>query len=158
VFYRRKKGGYAIGRETFVVFWKEVNTPLGLPGQEQAICIRTSFVPLDGKPPKAAEVRYYATSLPPHEASAEALAQMIRGHWGVENKLHHVKDRTFLEDRHWLKNSAAAQVFTFLRTLVVDALRQVRIPGGTGREHCPERVEYMQGDICRPLQLVCNKN
>jgi len=132
-----------------------VDTPLGLPGQSQAICTRTFFVPLsDAVPAKAPEVHYYATSLPPHQASAKRLARLIREHWWVENKLHHVKDRTFLEDRHWVKNPATACVFTFLRTLAADMLRRVQIPGGTGREHCPARIEYMQGCVSRPLRLV----
>jgi len=136
-----------------------VDTPLGLPGQSQAVCTRTFYVPLHaGLPPKKSEAHYYATSLPPHQASAKRLARLIREHWWVENKLHHVKDRTFLEDRHWVKNPALAQTFTFLRTLAADVLRRVRIPGGTGREHCPERIEYMRGDVLRPTRLVCGKN
>lgn len=135
-----------------------MNTPLGLPGQQQAICTRTFYVPLhENLPHKQPEIHYYATSLSPHEASPKHLAQMIRDHWLVENLVHHVKDRTFLEDRHWLKNPQTACTFTALRTLATDMLRQTRIPDGTGREHCPAKIEYMQADVQRPIRWVTNK-
>ena len=135
--------------------WDAVNTPLGLPGQRQAICTRTFFVPLtEGLPSKPSEVHYYATSLPPHRASAERLAALIRGHWGIENRLHHVKDRTFLEDRHWLKDAGTAQTFTFLRTLTVGLLHLTVLPGKQRRVYCPEKIEYMQADVQRPIKLV----
>lgn len=73
-----------------MVDWLEVDTPLGLPGQGQGICTRTFFVPLrEGLAAKEPEVHYYATSLAPHEAGAAKLARLIRGHWGIENRLHH---------------------------------------------------------------------
>ena len=132
-----------------------MNTPLGLHGQKQAVCTRTFFVPLvEGLASKAPEVHYYATSLPPHHASPERLAALIRGHWGIENRLHHVKDRTFLEDRHWLKSPVAAQTFTFLRTLGVGLLHLTALPGKQRRAYCPEKIEYMQADVRRPLKLV----
>lgn len=144
-----------MGRELFAVDWKELNTPLGLPGQRQGVCARTFFVPLsDDLPPKDPQVRYFATSLPPHQAASARLAELIRGHWGVENRLHHVKDRTFLEDRHWVNNRRTANVFTFLRSTVTGMLHKFKIPDRRRRAHCPEKIEYMQADVTRPLRLV----
>jgi hypothetical protein len=142
----------------FVVDWKALNTPLGLPGQRQAICTRTFFLPLlEGLAPKDPEIHYYATSLAPHQADAAKLAGLIRGHWGIENRLHHVKDRTFLEDRHWVKNSATAYVLAFLRSLTVGLLHTLEIPGRAGRAYCPEKIEYIQRDFARALRLVCGE-
>jgi hypothetical protein len=139
-----------------VVDWEEVNTPLGLPGQRQAVCTRTFFVPLSQElPHKPPEVRYFATSQSPRQAIPARLAELIREHWGIENRLHHVKDRTFLEDRHWMKNRHTANVFTFLRSTVVSMLNRFQIPGRSGQAHCPEKIEYMQADVTRPLRLVC---
>jgi predicted transposase YbfD/YdcC len=39
----------------------------------------------------SAETRYYVTSL---TETAKSLAQRIRGYWGVENKVHYVRDVT----------------------------------------------------------------
>ena len=141
-----------------MVDWRAVNTPLGLAGQRQAVCTRTFFVPLsEGLAPKEPEVHYYATSLAPHQAGAAKLAGLIRGHWGIENRLHHVKDRTFLEDRHWVKNRATAYVLTFLRSLAVGLLHALKIPGRGGRVCCPEKIEYLQGDAARALRVVCGR-
>ncbi|MFD6321505.1 hypothetical protein ACFWOL_01230 [Streptomyces sp. NPDC058442] len=41
---------------------------------------------------------YLLTSLPPGAVSGAQLAAWIRGHWKIENLLHHVRDRTFRED------------------------------------------------------------
>ena len=131
---------------------------MGLPGQRQAVCTRTFFAPLtEGLASKAPEVHYYATSLPPHQAGLVRLSGLIRGHWGIENQLHHVKDRTFLEDRHWVKNRATAYSLTFLRSLAVSLLQRLKIPGRRGPTHCPEKIEYLQSDVSRPLRLVCEK-
>lgn len=141
-----------------MVDWDVVDTPLGLPGQRQAVCTRTFFVPLaEGVAAKSPEVHYYATSLPPHRAGAARLRGLIRGHWGIENHLHHVKDRTFLEDRHWVKSAATAYSLTFLRSVTVGLLRALKIPGRAGRAHCPEKIEYIQGDAGRAVRMVCGE-
>jgi len=50
----------------------------------------------DGQPKRA--LHYGVTSLPPHVASAQRLPELKRGHWGIENGLHRVKDVTLGED------------------------------------------------------------
>ena len=39
------------------------------------------------------------TSLPPQHACPARLLQMLRGHWGIENRVHWVRDVTYQEDR-----------------------------------------------------------
>jgi predicted transposase YbfD/YdcC len=39
------------------------------------------------------ETRYFITSLGADEASPKRLMDVVRGHWGVENGLHFLKDR-----------------------------------------------------------------
>ncbi|MFJ5310064.1 hypothetical protein [Streptomyces sp. NPDC088350] len=41
---------------------------------------------------------YLITSLSVFDATCTELATWIRGHWGIENLLHHVRDGTFRED------------------------------------------------------------
>ena len=48
-----------------------------------------------GQPRLETETRYYVASF---LESAESFAQHIRGYWGVENKLHYVRDVTQGED------------------------------------------------------------
>ncbi|WP_158714292.1 hypothetical protein [Kitasatospora aureofaciens] len=35
--------------------------------------------------------------LRPHQAAPADLASWVRGHWGIENKIHHVRDATYAE-------------------------------------------------------------
>jgi hypothetical protein len=70
-----------------------------------------------------AEVRYYVTSLAPEQADAKALLALTRGHWGIENRLHHVRDVTFEEDRSQMRSGAVAQTFAACRNLAIGLLR-----------------------------------
>jgi hypothetical protein len=72
------------------------------------------------------EVSYYITSLPPERADAARLLTLIRGHWGIENRLHHVRDVTFDEDRSAVRSGAAPQVMATARNLVLALLRRQR--------------------------------
>lgn len=56
----------------------------------------TCIVVQQGK--KTCEVRYAVTSLPPDRVSASDLVAIWRGHWGIENRLHWVRDTQFHED------------------------------------------------------------
>lgn len=71
-----------------------------------------------------AEVRYYVTSLAPERADAKALLALTRGHWGIENRLHHVRDVTFDEDRSQMHCGAVPQTFAACRNLVIGLLRR----------------------------------
>lgn len=68
----------------------------------------------------------YITSLSPERADAARLLTLIRGHWGMENRLHSVRDVTFDEDRSAVRSDAAPQVMAACRTLVLALLRRQR--------------------------------
>ncbi|MFD4878943.1 ISAs1 family transposase [Streptomyces sp. NPDC058420] len=59
-----------------------------------------------GKP--TIERIYLVTSLPPGVATGSELATWIRGHWRIENQLHHVRDRTFHEDASKTRTACSA--------------------------------------------------
>ena len=59
------------------------------------------------------------TSLGPAQADAAHLLDMPRGHWGIENKLHWVRDVTFDEDRCSIRRGAAPQAMAACRQLVI---------------------------------------
>lgn len=73
------------------------------------------------------EVRYYVTSLAPEQADAKALLALARGHWGIENRLHHVRDVTFDEDRSTVRTQAAPQVTAACRNLAITLLRRTGV-------------------------------
>ena len=68
----------------------------------------------------ALETHYYLSSL---SADAARLAQIIRGHWSVENSCHHVLDVTFQEDHCQVRDSNAAQNLSILREMALKALK-----------------------------------
>lgn len=42
---------------------------------------------------------YYVGTFEADQFTAAEVQELVRGHWAIENKLHHVKDRTMQEDR-----------------------------------------------------------
>lgn len=66
---------------------------------------------------------FVITSLPAEKASPEQLADYIRGHWGIENRLHWVRDVTFDEDRSQVRAGNAAHVMASVRNLAISIHR-----------------------------------
>jgi predicted transposase YbfD/YdcC len=67
-------------------------------------------------------VVYAITSLTFAQASPTRLADLLRGHWAIENGLHYVRDVTFAEDASQLRTGNGPQVMACLRNLVIGAL------------------------------------
>jgi predicted transposase YbfD/YdcC len=64
---------------------------------------------------------YAITSLPFQLARPARLADLLRGHWGIE-ALHHVRDTTFAEDASQVRTGAARNAMAVLRNLVIGLL------------------------------------
>ena len=56
-------------------------------------------------------------------ADARRLLGLLRGHWGIENKVHYVRDVTFDEDRSQVRTGSAPQVMATLRNTAISLLR-----------------------------------
>ena len=69
------------------------------------------------------ELAYAVTSLPPEEAGPARLLELWRGHWGIENRVHWVRDVTFDEDRCQARTGGAPQIMAGLRNLAISLLR-----------------------------------
>lgn len=67
---------------------------------------------------------YAVTSLTPDQADARRLLEVWRGHWGIENKLHWVRDVTFDEDRCQVRTGSGPQVMAALRSTAIGVLRR----------------------------------
>src|SRR5262245_29747133 len=77
-----------------------------------------------------AAVRYYIGSKP---GSARDSAGYIRGHWGIENSLHWVRDMVFDEDRSRTRKGHGQENFAFLRRLAVSVLKNAKCCAGSIR-------------------------
>ena len=67
------------------------------------------------------EVQYYISSL---VSSAQHILGAVRGHWGIENRLHWVLDIAFREDASRLRKGNGAQNFAVLRHIALNLLKQ----------------------------------
>ena len=52
------------------------------------------------------------------------MLRLWRGHWGIENRLHYVRDVTMREDASQARSGAAPQVMAALRNAAPGLLRQ----------------------------------
>ncbi|MFF8996368.1 ISAs1 family transposase [Streptomyces sp. NPDC014983] len=96
---------------------------LDYPGARQALRVMRWRKDLTGKK-TTIERLYFVTSLPPGAATGEQLAGWIRGHWKIENQLHHVRDTTFAEDASTTRTGSLPRVMASLRNLAISVFRQ----------------------------------
>ena len=87
------------------------------PYLEQVFQVKSRVI--DGLGQISEGVHYGVTSLPRTIASPRRLLQMVRGHWGIENGLHHRKDVSLDEDRCQVRLEHAPHVLATLNNVVV---------------------------------------
>lgn len=98
---------------------------------------------------KSSETSYYVTSVKPGKSSAEHLGRHVRGHWGIENKIHWVRDWTFDEDRHQLRaSSSTARAMATLRNLAISLLRMA------GVTNIAAALRWVSRDANRAVALI----
>jgi len=82
----------------------------------------------DGRKRKP-ETVYLLTSLPSELATAERLLQLNRTYWGIENRVHWVRDVALREDASRLRKGALPRLWAACANLVISILRLLRVPG-----------------------------
>ncbi len=68
-------------------------------------------------------MHYGVTSLPATITNPERILKVKRGHWGIENGLHYVKDVTMGEDRSTIHADNGPKIMAALRNTVLSLLR-----------------------------------
>jgi predicted transposase YbfD/YdcC len=81
---------------------------------------------------RTTEIRYFIASHKKLDASF--LAHAIRGHWQIENGLHHVLDVSMDEDQCRLRKKHGAQNFSRLRRIALNKLRPIVIRNDRGTD------------------------
>lgn len=94
------------------------------------------------------ETSFYITSLAPDRAGPEELSDLVRGHWGIENRIHWVRDVTFDEDRSQIRVGNAPRVMATLRNLAIGALRIA------GHTNIAAGIRSVGRNITRALELL----
>jgi hypothetical protein len=124
----------------------EVVPHLQWPGAAQVARIERTRE-IGGK--TSVDVAYIVTSLPAAQAAPERLLALSRGHWGIENKLHWVRDVSMHEDRCRVR--AGARALAALRNLVLWLIRSRGLS-------VPEARENFREDRAEALALVTGRN
>lgn len=97
---------------------------LDWPGVAQVCRIHRNTI-RNGKPTE--EVAYGITSVPRSMADASQLLAWNRGHWGIENRSHYVRDVTFDEDASQIRSGHAPQCIAALRNAAITLLRSTGV-------------------------------
>ncbi|MFJ9249035.1 ISAs1 family transposase [Streptomyces sp. NPDC101776] len=69
------------------------------------------------------ETVYAVTRLDTHQASPADLGGYVRGHWGIKNSSHHVRDVVFAEDASTVHTGSAPRAMAALRNPAIGRLR-----------------------------------
>ena len=97
-----------------------LNRYLAWPGLGQVCCLERTR---RHKGKETVERAYAITSLLPEREDAARLLETWRGHWGIENRPHWVRDVAFGEDLSQVRTGSAPQLLAALRNLVIGLLR-----------------------------------
>ena len=119
---------------------------LDFTGAVQVAQIRRTRTTRQGK--KSVEVVYIITSMPSADASPTQIATWVQGHWGIENKLHWVRDVVFDEDRSTVRTGNAPRVMATLRSTAISVLRLA------GITDIARATRHHARDANRPVQLL----
>lgn len=84
------------------------------------------------------ETVYAITSLGAGKADAARLLDLSRQHWGIENRLHYVRDVTWREDQARSNAGHAPQALAALRNTALTILRRLGFKPVEGIEHFAE--------------------
>lgn len=81
-----------------------------------------------GEQKRSTEVAYGITSLSREQADAKQLLAYNRGHWGIENRLHYVRDQTFGEDASRIRKDNGPIVMATARNTAIALCRRNNTP------------------------------
>ena len=80
------------------------------------------------------EVVFGITSLLPERAGVKGLLGLTRGHWGIENGLHGVRDGTLREDASRIRKGSGPEVMAALQNIVIFLFTRFGHKSARGRD------------------------
>ncbi|MCX4578937.1 ISAs1 family transposase [Streptomyces sp. NBC_01571] len=94
------------------------------------------------------ESLYAVTSLDAHQTGPAGLATAIRGHWGIENSSHHIRDVTFAEDASTVHTGTAPRAMATLRNLAIGVLKTL------GSDNIAKTTRAIRNEPERALHIL----
>jgi predicted transposase YbfD/YdcC len=135
------------GQITERSIWVEPATGIDWPHAAQVFLLRREvFDPLGARVSR--EFVFGITSRTAQRADPAQLSAAARGHWGIENSEHLVRDVTFGEDAHQAYLGATPQVLATFRNLALTVIRLA------GSNEIKRTVQRIRRDRTRALQLI----
>lgn len=110
------------GRITRWSTWTTDATGIDFPHAAQLACIRRDVFDLD-RTQTSKEFALVVTSRPASRADPADLHTWVRGHWGIENKCHYVRDTTWREDQHQAYVGNGPHSMAIIRNLALGLFR-----------------------------------
>jgi predicted transposase YbfD/YdcC len=135
------------GRRVRRAIWLAPADSIDFPGAGQVFRIRREVRDTCGRL-VSKEIVHGITSLSAEQAAAATVARFVREHWGIENKVHWVRDVVFGEDTHHAYLGAAAQVMATFRNLAIALIRL------SGTSRITQTLERIAADRTRILPLL----
>jgi len=117
------------------------------PRAAQVVAVDRVRGGLGGKNPSRA-TSYFITSLTADQDGGGELGDLVRRHWGIENRRRRVRDNTFDEDRCTVRTGAAPQLLATLRNLVISLLRLA------GFTNIAKGLRWVAWDVTRGLAVL----
>ena len=121
---------------------------LDFPGVAQCFKLtrtRTLRERSSGQMRTTTEICYGITSLGRERADAGRLLSIVRGHWGIENKVFYVRDQTLGEDGCRVRKRCAPVVFSTLRNGILNVLQGLGVKNRAAqlRSFCANPVKAL---------------
>lgn len=126
-----------------------VKNGIGFPHARLAARIIRTRRPLHTAGRRSREVVYAITNLTWEQTDAHHLARVVRGHWSIENAVHHTRDLTFDEDRSQVRTGYAPRIMACLRNIAIGLIRTWR-----GRANIAAVTRQLSRQVARILTLI----
>ena len=94
------------------------------------------------------EDAYLISSLDLRRHDPQELLALNRGHWGIENQLHYVRDVTGGEDACRVRTGAAPQILAGVRNSVIALARQA------GQSNIAAAFRHYGVKVAKALQII----
>ena len=100
---------------------------VNFPHAAQVACVEREVFEISANKTRLERV-YLISSQTRAPASAEQLLALNRGHWGIENKLHYVRDVAYDEDRCRARKGNTPRTLACMRNFAISLFRLLHVP------------------------------
>jgi predicted transposase YbfD/YdcC len=105
---------------------ERLNGYVNFPHAAQVACVEREVFEVSANKTTLERV-YLISSQNRAQASAEQLLALNRGHWGIENKLHYVRDVAYDEDHCRARTGNTPRTLACLRNFAISLLRLLQV-------------------------------